>query len=192
MGGAQKAKKSKSGKSPKSSPKKGDGPLPKSFGSSRVRAKTPPPATDGAAAATDSAAAEAAAPSTPLPRKLQTSGFLSYLNSAAKSSSTSVANMATSLQQRYKELDSGSKKQMVTDFFKAGGRKSGMEATFQQSTSTSQSSDLKGWAGYVTVGNLMEWAAVLSKNYNPLLLLAAHNKLSVNLIVSAFWFVVRK
>ena len=117
--------------------------------SQRIMAPTPPPP--------EPATPDAAA----MPRKLQTSGFHSYLNSAAKSSSNEIANMACSLQKKYRELDPASKKQMVTEFIKAGGKKAGMESTFQQSASSSQSSDAQGWAGYVTVGNLMEWSGVL-------------------------------
>ena len=161
MAGSKRGK-AKTGKSPKK--KDGQGPLAKSF-ATRVTGKAPPPSVPSSASSASSAAGgpAAAKPEAPLPRKLQTSGFLSYLSAASKSTSKDVSNMACCLQEKYKSLDADSKKKMVTDFFKVGGKKQGMESAYEQVAKSSQSSDDRGWAGYVTVGNLMEWSSVLSR-----------------------------
>ena len=137
------AKKGRGHKGPKS-PKK-DSPIVSAF---RVKGKSAPKA----AAAAQGAAAQ--------PKKVQTAGFLSYLCSTSKSSNNELSNMACVLQQRYKQLDSQAKKVMVQDFFRSGGKKQGLMATYSQLYRTSQSSSCNGWAGYVTCGMLMEMFGV--------------------------------
>ena len=135
MGGGVKRARSKGIKSPK----KKEGPLEKSF-KTRITQKTP------AAAPKDGQVAQ----------KMQTAGFLSYLHSSIKSSTGSLSNMACEIQKRYREMDAAGKRQMIVEFYRNGGKKSGLTSTYNQAVSTTQNSSDKGWAGYVTVGKMLE------------------------------------
>ena len=144
-----KATKGGKAKSPKKAVPQKDGPLAKSF-QTRVQGKSPPPA--AAAAATTKQGEQ--------PKKLQTSGFLSYLATTSKSSNSQLSNMACLLSEKYRQLDGMGKKQLVAEFFRSGGKKQGLLASYAQIYKTSQTSSNKGWAGYVTCGMLMEMFGV--------------------------------
>ena len=134
-----KNQKGKGGKA--KSPKKAltDGPLPKAM--TRVRNKCPPPA-----------AAQ--------PVKVQTSGFLAYLYSAMKCKSADISTMACDLQKRYRAMTPEGKKLVVQEFFRNGGKKQGLTATFQQEIENNQKSADLGWSGYCTVGMVMDFFKV--------------------------------
>ena len=124
------AKKGRSHRAPKS-PKKADGPVVSAF---RVKGKSAPKAA-------------AAAPATVTqPKKVQTAGFLSYL--CTKSSNSELSNMACVLQQKCGQLDQQAKKAMVQDFFRSGGKKQGLMATYSQAYRKTSVQQLQ-WAGWL-------------------------------------------
>ena len=140
---AAKKGRSKNAKSPK---KAQEGPLDRSF-KAKANAKPAPKA---------------------LPAKQQTAGFLSYLHSSIKSSNSDLSNMACAIQKRYREMDGPSKRAMIVEFYRHGGKRSGLSSTYYQEVSTKQKSDDVAWAGYVTVGKLLSLHGVphnhLAKN----------------------------
>ena len=108
------------------------------------------------------ATAKAKAEPAQIPRKQLTSGFLSYISSAMHSKTDGVADQAKFLHQHYLSMTPEQKRQMVTDFYKSGGKRSGLESTYKQALSFSTKAAGGEWSGYVNLDGLMDlWKASL-------------------------------
>ena len=128
-----------------------DGPLAKTF--SRQRKAASPKKKDKIVAKCDE-----------MPRKQMTSNFLSYLSCAMKAKTPETASHATMLHKKYFELDWVQKKQLVTDFFRHGGRRSGLESAYTQVLKLTSEAASSSWTGYCTFGMLREMFKVWDPN----------------------------
>ena len=110
----------------------------------------------GDSTSTSSAAAAAATPS-----RQQTSLFLTYLRATSKGKDKRAANQAVELAQHYATLDGDSKRALIGEFFRVGGKKAGLCNAFSQSIHTKEAATEGTWSGYVTPSKCMELEGVL-------------------------------
>ena len=139
-----KAKQNKAGK--KDSP----GPLQKSF--EKKKAGSPRKAI---------AAAAPAASSQQVPSREQNSLFLSYVKSAMNCKSAETAAQAAQVNAYYRTLSLSQKKDVILQFFRAGGKKSGLSSCYTQSLLCEQKATDVEWSGYATLGMLLDFLKVI-------------------------------
>ena len=112
------------------------------------------------ASATTPAAAgnkRAATPADVGPTRRQHSGFLSYLRFATKDcKDTTVQNQAMVISQQYSKMNGQQKKDMITDFFRGGGKRPGLSIIYKQVLVMSSSVNESEWQGYATIGMLLD------------------------------------
>ena len=93
--------------------------------------------------------------------KKETSGFLMYLRSASQQKDPSIQSAAKAVLDSYRQMGSDEKKVAITNFFKSGGRRAGLNSLFQQIVTHSQNDSVGEWKGYITPTKLMKLWEVL-------------------------------
>ena len=91
-----------------------------------------------------------------MPRKLKTSGFLSYLRSASNGKDQEAAEQARTIQDTYGQMSVESKKNLVNAFFLAGGKRCGLTTCFKQVVKIKSDCDDRSWCGDLNLGVLMD------------------------------------
>ena len=121
-----------------------DGGIQKHFTSSkRISGKSSP--SKQAIGDVDDAAAAAAV------SKAQQSGFHSYLRVAASAKDGDVAMQAAAILDRYRSMDQSGKRAMVSNFYRCGGKRPGLQNIYSQSVTHKALADKGSWEGYVTL-----------------------------------------
>ena len=123
----------------------------------RMRSKAP------AAPKKAQAPPETASSSGPASLKAQQSGFITFLSKAQQGKQLERAESAKRVLEAYQECtDPVLKRQMVQDFYSAGGaRGKGLEVACKQSIVTRDSNRAQAWSGWVTVRGLCKlWEAL--------------------------------
>ena len=93
--------------------------------------------------------------------KKQTSGFLTYLKSATQQQDPAVQSAAKAVLESYRQMGSEEKKVAITSFFRAGGKRSGLNSLFQSVVTHTNSETVGEWKGYLTPTKLMKLWEVL-------------------------------
>ena len=138
---------------------KDDGPLSRSF---RQRQKGPHSPGKASMASASGASSVASSSDGLVPRKVATGGFLMYIKSALNGRCQETSDQAQAVQDAYTTMSSQEKKSLVDGFWKAGGKKNGLAASYQQCLKIRQACKDKQWEGYLTVGTLMSlWGVSL-------------------------------
>ena len=133
---------------------KQDGPLNKCF-NSRLRGKGPPSPRSSATSPARSTAASSIGDQPSVARKTLTGGFLMYIKSAIKSQNPHASEQARAVHDSYQSMSLEQKRALVDGFFKSGGKRSGLQSTYQQCLTMKHKSEDLAWEGYLTVGTLM-------------------------------------
>ena len=93
------------------------------------------------------------------PTKQETQGFLSFLKGAIAGKDQDRAAQAASVLAKYQELglDPTKKREMIQEFFKAGGGKGkGLTCLHEQVAIYTEKSDALSWEGYINASELSE------------------------------------
>ena len=99
--------------------------------------------------------------SKPAMEKEDHSLFVTYLKCTSASKQDLVAtNQAAKLLEKYRDMISEERKNTVSNFFRAGGRKSGLASLYSQKISSKSTANEKGWAGYTTPATIMKFHEV--------------------------------
>ena len=110
-------------------------------------------------------AAKSASSSPSTPSRQQHSHFLTYLKATIKSKDVTAARQADEINKHYHTLTMEEKRTMISDFFRQGGRKSGLTSCFSQVVQNQQKADDKSWSGYLTISQLMtKWGVIGPKS----------------------------
>ena len=91
-----------------------------------------------------------------MPRKLKTSGFLSYLRSASNGKDQEAAEQARTIQDTYGQMSVESKKTWWVYSSWLGGKRSGLSTCFKQVVKIKTDCDDRSWCGYLNLGVLMD------------------------------------
>ena len=98
----------------------------------------------------------------PIPRKNFTGGFLMYIRLALKGQNEQACEQARAVQDAYATMSSSEKNLWLMDFFRAGGKRSGLSSIYQQCMVVKNKCEDLEWEGYLTVGTLMTlWGVCL-------------------------------
>ena len=100
-------------------------------------------------------AAKSASSSSSTPSRQQHSHFLTHLKATIKSKDASAARQADEINKNYHTLTMEEKRTVISDFFRQGGRKSGLTSCCTQVVQNQQKADDKSWSGYLTISQLM-------------------------------------
>ena len=88
------------------------------------------------------------------------SNFLSYMASACKAKDETVQKKALTVLEEYRKMDQNQKRSMVSNFFKSGGKRSGLSQVYSQTISHEASAASGEWRGYITFGKMLALKAV--------------------------------
>ena len=88
--------------------------------------------------------------------RTQRSGFLSYIKAAMKSKCDQTSSQAETINRYYAGLGGEEKKAMISEFFRNGGKRSGLSSVFEQTLNISSKAKSGSWSGYCTFGQLMK------------------------------------
>ena len=89
------------------------------------------------------------------PTRSQRSVFLTYVKAALKGKCEETVGQAELVHNHYGSLDGESKKALIMEFFRNGGRKTGLHSVFKQSLEVQQRHHSGSWAGLCTFGKLL-------------------------------------
>ena len=136
------------GKSKARTPKK-EGPLTKIFEKKKASPKK------GSSSPSSSASQKT-------PSRGQTSNFITYLRSAMRSKTPSIVDQASHLHEHYQRCSVEDKRALILEFFKQGGKRTGLATVFGQHISSTQLSNDLEWRGYCLPDKVMELYGVTS------------------------------
>ena len=132
------------------------GTLPESFNRRRVVQKGSSPKKGSPKKRTPSSPASSSQ-SLPQPSRQQHSSFLTYVRFAMTTGKCAESrDQAAAINTHYQALSAQDKKAFISEFHRAGGKKSGLSCCFSQAMQVRQLAADKQWEGYVNFGGLCE------------------------------------